>query len=302
MEHSFDIDIAKRYGIPAAVLLKNIHFWIEKNRANEQNFYDGYYWTYNSKKAFAELFPYMTSRQIDYALQKLIDDGLIITGNYNKVAYDRTLWYAITKLGYSILQNCEMETTKMLNGNAENVQPIPNINAVENTGNKPNKKKERAAPANNSFDNLIEQYSKGDEEVKRLLGEWLKVRKAKRAAMTDYAIESNLKKLEKLSKQSEMGVAEYLDEVIRRGWQAFYAINTFSKGGGKATGETAKSFNAKDAFNAAFKRTYGNTPRAALERDVVSRSEEKAKNPPKTAAEDEAVREKMELLKKRLGG
>lgn len=128
MEHSFDIDIAKRYGIQPAILLKNIYFWIEKNRANDKNFYDGYYWTYNSKKAFAELFPYMTARQIEYALQKLIDDDLIITGNYNKLAYDRTLWYAITKKGYSILQNCEMETTKNGDGIPENVEPIPNIN------------------------------------------------------------------------------------------------------------------------------------------------------------------------------
>ncbi len=133
MEHSFDIDIAKKYGIQPAILLKNLYFWIEKNKANDKNFYDGYWWTYNSKKAFAELFPYMTARQIEYALQKLIEDDLIITGNYNKVAYDRTLWYAITKKGYSILQNCEMEETRKGNGNPENVQPIPDIN----TGSKP---------------------------------------------------------------------------------------------------------------------------------------------------------------------
>ena len=115
MEHSFDVEIAKRYGIPCAVLLKNIYFWIEKNKANNKNYYDDNYWTYNSKKAFAELFPYLNERQIDYALKKLIDEGIVITGNYNKVAYDRTLWYAITKKGYSILQNCEMDATKLLN-------------------------------------------------------------------------------------------------------------------------------------------------------------------------------------------
>lgn len=141
MEHSFDVDIAKRYGIHAAILLKNIYFWIEKNRANDTNFYDGYYWTFNSKKAFSELFPYMNARQVDYALQKLIDDKLIITGNYNKVAYDRTLWYAITKKGYSILQNCEMETTKMSNGNDENVEPIPDSKPDGKPNRKPNKKR-----------------------------------------------------------------------------------------------------------------------------------------------------------------
>ena len=59
MIHSFDIEVAKKYGITEAILLNNINFWIEKNKANEINFYDGYYWTFNSKKAFSELFPYL---------------------------------------------------------------------------------------------------------------------------------------------------------------------------------------------------------------------------------------------------
>lgn len=152
MEHSFNIFIAERYGIPSAVLLKNIYFWIEKNRANETNFYDGYYWTYNSKKAFAELFPYLNPRQIDYALQKLIEDDVLITGNYNKVAYDRTLWYAITKKGYSILQNCEMDATKSGNGNPENEQPIPNNKPVRKQAN------ENANIYNSEFDILWKMY------------------------------------------------------------------------------------------------------------------------------------------------
>lgn len=133
MEHSFDIEIAKKYDIHTAILLKNLYFWIEKNRANGKHFYDGYYWTYNSKKAFAELFPYMTERQIDYTINKMEKAGLIIKGNYNKIAYDRTCWYAITKLGYSILQNCEMEKPKLLNGKTEIVKPIPDINTDINT-------------------------------------------------------------------------------------------------------------------------------------------------------------------------
>ena len=37
MEHSFNIELAKEYGILEAILLKNIWFWIEKKRANEKN-------------------------------------------------------------------------------------------------------------------------------------------------------------------------------------------------------------------------------------------------------------------------
>ena len=133
MEHSFDVMLAQKYGVNAAVLLKHFEFWIAKNKANGKNYFDGKYWTYNSRKAFAELFPYMNARQIDYAIKKLIDDGLIITGNYNKSTYDRTLWYAITKKGYCILQNCEMEVTKLGNGFDNIVEPIPDINTDINT-------------------------------------------------------------------------------------------------------------------------------------------------------------------------
>ena len=153
MQHYFDINIAMKYGIQPAIILNNLYFWIEKNRANEKHFYDGYYWTYNSMKAFSELFPYMTERQIDYAIKKLVESGLIIKGNYNKSSYDRTCWYAITKAGYSILQNCEMDKTNkeysisqncemdktnLSNGNDTIVKPIPDIN----TDSKPDKKNE----------------------------------------------------------------------------------------------------------------------------------------------------------------
>lgn len=144
--HYFNIEIAKLYGVNSAVLLQNIYHWIQKNRANGKNEYDGHFWTYNSRKAFAELFPYMNERQIDYALKKLIDDGVLITGNYNKVAYDRTLWYAITKKGYSILQNCEMEETKVSNGSGEIVEPIPDINTNEKPVKRKNNKKQFIPP------------------------------------------------------------------------------------------------------------------------------------------------------------
>lgn len=123
--HFFNPQVAEEYGVNAAVLFQNISFWIEKNKANDRNFIDGYYWTYSSIKAFQELFPYLTARAISTALQKLEEGGLIITGNHNKSAYDRTKWYAITEKGFSILQNREMEKQETQNGNAENAEPIP---------------------------------------------------------------------------------------------------------------------------------------------------------------------------------
>lgn len=44
----------------------------------------------------------------------------------------------VSSFVFSILQNCEMEETKVLNANNRNVEPIPDIN----TDSKPDKKKE----------------------------------------------------------------------------------------------------------------------------------------------------------------
>ena len=159
MNHFFNVDIATEYGVNAAVLLERIGYWVKQNEANDTNFFDGYYWTYNSRRAYRELFPYMSKRQLDTAFQKLIDAGLIITGNYNKQNYDRTLWYTLSKNGKAILhyveidclktgnalpQNvksivskCEMDYPKTGNGLSQNVQPIPVNKPVNKPISKP---------------------------------------------------------------------------------------------------------------------------------------------------------------------
>lgn len=103
MEHSFDIEVAKELGVNCAVILKHIYFWVEKNKANEKNYFDGRYWTYNSVKAFEEIFPYLTNKQIRGALDRLEEHGLIMVGCHNDDPYDKTLWYSVTDKGNSIL-------------------------------------------------------------------------------------------------------------------------------------------------------------------------------------------------------
>lgn len=102
-KHILDIGVAQLVGTNAALLLENISYWCEHNAANNANLHDGHYWTYNSTKAFGELFPYMTVNVIRTALKKLKDNGLILTGNFNKSAYDRTTWYTLTEKAEAML-------------------------------------------------------------------------------------------------------------------------------------------------------------------------------------------------------
>lgn len=122
MMHSFDPQIAVKVGVNAAILYANISWWCEKNRANGRNIHDGRAWTYNSVRAWSELFPYMTPRQINYALQGLEDAGLVVSGNYNETAYDRTKWYAPSR---------EIHFTNLSNGSDTIVKPIPDITQIK---------------------------------------------------------------------------------------------------------------------------------------------------------------------------
>lgn len=136
MVHTFDVEVARQYGINAAILLQYINFCCENKKANNQDFYDNMFWMYNTRKAFFELFPYMSDHKIRTALEKLIENELIVKGNYNKKGYDQTSWYAITEKGMSLIKKCPMEYTKMSNGICKNVQPIPVNNPLNKKINK----------------------------------------------------------------------------------------------------------------------------------------------------------------------
>lgn len=125
MQHHFDVELAQRYGLTEAILLNHFSYWIELNQANGKNFFDGRYWTFCSVKAFSEIFPYLTPKKIRVALAHLQEAGLLVTGNFNRSAYDRTLWYAFSDLGISILPKGQMEIPEMANQNCPKGEPIP---------------------------------------------------------------------------------------------------------------------------------------------------------------------------------
>lgn len=137
MTYQFDTDIAALYGVDESIMIANLQYWIRKNEANGKHFHEGRYWTYNSLDAFTKLFPFWSARQIRRVLKSLEDKGVIVTGNYNTSAYDRTTWYAF---GDSFLQNGQMHFTKPSNGINQTGKCILTDNKTDNnTDDKPYK-------------------------------------------------------------------------------------------------------------------------------------------------------------------
>ena len=134
--HHFNIYIAKDLGINAAIILSNLMHWLDINEANNTNYKEGKYWSYNSIPAFAKLFPYLSERQIRYVLNKLEEDNIIETDNFNKIAYDKTKWYTITDYGYERLHSVQPHYTKCTDGLDKVYTPIPDINTDINKDTK----------------------------------------------------------------------------------------------------------------------------------------------------------------------
>ena len=136
--HTFNVQAAIDYGLEKAVILSNFCFWLDFNKANGTNHHDGYYWTYNTAEALAELMPYIGKSKMARLLRELEKDGVIITGNYNKKGYDRTKWYSMPCYA-SMFKNeqCNVQITTMDSSNLNNAMfknepPIPDINHIVN--------------------------------------------------------------------------------------------------------------------------------------------------------------------------
>lgn len=92
--HSFDIALAARYGVEEAIFIHHFMHWIRINRAAGRNIKEGRCWTYQSRKEIALHFPYWNLERVRYLGDKLVEMGVIITGNFNKSKMDKTIWYA----------------------------------------------------------------------------------------------------------------------------------------------------------------------------------------------------------------
>ena len=105
--HSFNIRLAEKYGIKEAILINHIQFWVNHNQKKKCNYHEGRTWTFQTLEDIAHHFPYLSTSSVFDTLEKLCTgkqrksksedldfEPVLMKGNFNKNAYDRTTWYA----------------------------------------------------------------------------------------------------------------------------------------------------------------------------------------------------------------
>lgn len=91
----YSVRVATLYGPDCATFINHLQYRIGENRSEGKYFYDGHYWTYNSTSSLiGNIYPYWTKKQMNLIINKLVDKGVILVGNYNKMPGDKTRWYA----------------------------------------------------------------------------------------------------------------------------------------------------------------------------------------------------------------
>jgi DnaD/phage-associated family protein len=112
--------LAEKIGLNESIVLQQLHYWLQESKNNR----DGFKWVYNTYSDWKKQFPFWSDKTIRRIITKLENEGLIISGNYNKLGIDKTKWYRIDYIKLEILtspcgQNDQME---------ESICPIEEVN------------------------------------------------------------------------------------------------------------------------------------------------------------------------------
>ena len=186
--HSF---LATEYGIAEAILLGYFYHWITIAEKNESNFHDGRYWTYDSERTLVDKMPYIPKTTMHRLIKKLVNSGLLLTGNYNKFSYDKTKWFSLSdkavmlfvdqegcpKMDHPLVQNGP--TIPTYNEESKNELPQNGPPPVQNGPTIPiqstysKREREKRKPAAENFPGSkypAEIYDKARSEYERFIG------------------------------------------------------------------------------------------------------------------------------------
>lgn len=188
--------LAQKIGLNEAIVIQQLHYWIMQNKRQNKNFYDGRYWTFNSfSKWQSETFYFWSIDTIKRTFKKLENEGVLITGNYNKKGYDRTKWYSIDYeilslkcWNNSLVQNAPMHSGNLHQPLVQNAsmhssnlhQPIPDTTKRLNTETTYISTTQSSAVVDTNVE-LIENktHLKLSNNMKKIVNSWDKERLSK---------------------------------------------------------------------------------------------------------------------------
>lgn len=86
-----------------AVVLQQVHYYVELAKKTNHNYVDGRHWVYNTYEEWRDrCFPFWSLNTIKRTFASLENSGIIISANHNKSGLDKRKWYSIN---YDVLDS-----------------------------------------------------------------------------------------------------------------------------------------------------------------------------------------------------
>lgn len=103
-------DFAKEIGLHEAVILQQMHYWLEKSN----HLINGCRWIYNTYRAWQQQFPFLSLCAIRRAIARLEGLNLLKTERFDKQRWNQTKWYSINyqRLEVLICSICSNQTDR----------------------------------------------------------------------------------------------------------------------------------------------------------------------------------------------
>tara|TARA_R110001592_G_scaffold21695_1_gene87233 strand:+ start:3669 stop:4421 length:753 start_codon:yes stop_codon:yes gene_type:complete len=232
----FNPEAAQMYGVDGAIMLHHLAFWVYRNKLNEKNEIDGHTWTWNSARAYTEIFPFWKNNQIRRILMNLEKDGAILSAVHNRARWDRTKWYTVTDKVQSFYH-----FQKSANASKEIVKSIPKKKKMDVKKSKDQYQiltSDKTQILTSDEQEIVFPFE-GDE-FSEAWKVWLDERKIKKKAKyTQRGEQAQLFKLKKISGDNEKIAIEIIQEAITEGWAGMHPLKNDKRN--KTTQEFDKS-------------------------------------------------------------
>lgn len=83
--------LATVIGLNEAIVLQQVHYWLKDSKHTRE----GRKWVYNTYEDWQKQFPFWSKNTLIRTFKSLETSGLLVAGEFNRMAGDRTKWYSI---------------------------------------------------------------------------------------------------------------------------------------------------------------------------------------------------------------
>lgn len=221
--HSFDPAVAAKFGVDEAIVINHFTYFLNHHKANETNYFEGHYWTYDTADSLAQKMPYWSKNKIQKLLKRMEERHLLISGDFAPNRFQRPKYY---RLGTAITGSQEADTLQPNGCFGESRaadsrdsraadSSLPDLSTDQSPDLKKNNIKKSLIP---------KRYSKIDFSPLKLDEEQIliviNIREAKRAAITQHAIKLLSTQLD-LARANGLTNEQIIDFWTDRGWNTF---------------------------------------------------------------------------------